>query len=135
MKLENQVCTESQGYKLEQLGVSTDCLFCYCMVSTSFEKDRKGILPTKWEIVGLSYLATTRIAPAYTAAELGIMINWDLVFVSSPYSNRQGWVFGAINDWQIENKNETIGRGDVLIYLLESRKMKVEEVNKALLNF
>lgn len=134
MVIENQVCTREQGEKLESLGVTGKPLFCYCYIHSGYEEDGKlDILPTQFELA-IPDLATTWVAPAFTVAELGVMIGGGY---DTMYCTGEGWrCFNMEGADYFENTfpTEAQARAQMLIDLLETGSEKVEQVNQRLIN-
>lgn len=131
MKIENQVCTKLQGEKLEDLGIDCKPVFCYCLVNGSSDNSYSVLLPTNYDLADIPDLATTWQAPAFTVAELGVMIDWNFVAPYMP-DNKDSNFYCHTNDDDFKNTNEAQCRADVLIYLLENNLITTKEVNDRL---
>lgn len=121
MKLENQVCTLEQGAKLSALGIEGKSLFYWAI--NSYNQVHKAVTmnPDNRDIV----------YPAFTIAELGLMIDWDHVAISPPYKGDKMWYLHTNNkDFAFEN--EAQARAGTLIYLLENNLTTTREVNHRL---
>lgn len=126
MRLEDQVCTESQGIILKELKAPLNSAYFW----------RKGIL----YYPGMEVLFTKDEVPAYTVAELGILLpsliqtDEDDYFYYSEKTINGEHVCGYCNPstdnflgrWQSEN--EATSKADCLIWLLENDKIKVEDL-------
>ena|SRR5258708_7192490 len=138
MKLENQVCTLDQGKKLEELGVNTNSLFCYCRVIGFFKDSVITVLQRDSSIDNLPDISTTFIAPAYMVSELGVMLP------TETYTTRKGSYMSEYAQWEyVDDGNELVSglfdneaeaRAQQLINLIGHGLLKIEEVNNALLN-
>lgn len=137
MKIENQVCTKEQGLRLEQLGIAHKSIFCYCRISTSPEDSYDDLLPTDWNLEGLPDSATTWTAPAFTVAELGVMLSY--YYPSYQSTGIINFYCSYLEDGKMQGytgvgDTEAQARAAMLIYLLENNQVTTEEVNKRLIN-
>lgn len=135
MKLQNQCCTRQQGERLEELGVKGTPMFCHCYVSVDSENSTVAILPTGFEL-NIPDLGTTWIAPAFTVAELGVMLptGYDTMRISTKVEATmwQGYDLEG-NEFTEEPFNtEAECRAAMLINLIETEAVTVEEVNARL---
>ncbi len=143
MKLEDQVCSESQGRRLEEFGISAMPIFCHCWVSVGPEDSVKEILPTDKRLLTIPDTATTWLAPAFTVAELGVMLpegsefggDWYMRYcwkgVSFGYNRKNAGLQHIEQDWYKPNEWAK-ALADLVIYLLEKNLTTSEEVNKRL---
>lgn len=140
MKLENQLTSIEPSIKLRELGVVQKSLFIYV------KSEAHGIKPyyieTEFDLS--EHIQIERVCSAYTVAELGVML---------PYQLKSGSFLKCEkydDTWRIEynhscfpgdvdvgdalpdEKTEADARANMLIYLLENKLIDVAEVNKAL---
>ena len=158
MRIENQVCTWEQAQKLKELGILQDVAnhewiwirntnggLWQSQSSISNPPTlklnttrcgEKYLVKLKYE--NLENKVEIKFASAFTTAELGSMINWDLVSISPPYSLV---TLPASSDWSlhtnekdISNPVECHARAAMLIHLLESNLITPEQANERLKN-
>lgn len=148
MRLEDQVCTESQGIRLEELGVHARPPFAHCWVTVGPEDAVKDILLVDDKNTRIPELATTWIAPAYTVAELLAMLpaNSSINNGGNKFFCRFWWGELADNilrdsfqknsthkNWhQTTDENPAAACASMLIFLLENKLISPEQVNKSL---
>jgi hypothetical protein len=145
MTLKDQCCTESQGKRLEELGITAKPLFCYCWVSTGPEDSVKDILLVDDKNTRIPELATTWIAPAYTVSELSVMLPVNMSISKGNHKYHCRWWRGNMSDMVLRDQegSPTIHRTEsaetlaiacasMLIYLLENKLATAEEVNNRL---
>lgn len=147
MKIENQVCTFEQGFKLEQLGITAEPQNYWV-----FDGGMKWkVTPTGYfykEEEGIEY------CPAFSVAELGVMLPHKIKATYPRKDNENVFEIALYNDShgftiQYENKGlheayaaycrtngslEAYTRAAMLIHLLESGHINSEQVNQNLLN-
>ncbi len=149
MKIENQVCSLEQAKKLKEVLGEVYGLFVY-MENKALESDSKIMLSTQTEsfkqMGGIAGSAFIKYYPAFTVAELGVMLEMDddKHFLEYHYNNHVGVYecvlskrderhstgFAEIN--QEEGDTEAECRAEMLIYLLENKLTTPEEVNQIL---
>lgn len=135
MKLQDQVCTLEQAKRLKELGVIAESLFLwqYTHIDT-----RDGYDHT-CNIVSFGYKpqsVNTELYPAFTVAELGVMMN------SEYYTVRDGSEMSSFANWSWYSdandagfgpfNTEAQARSALLIHLLGTGKVTAEEVNQRL---
>jgi len=128
MKIENQVCTPEQGKKLTALGVTAEPLYWHVI-------DIDPLTPMdiiqKWQH---SNFDQCEKYPAYTVAELGVMMPEYYETHKGPISDT--WYCGILEagdgDYFSIEKTEAAARASMLIYLLENHLTTPEEVNQRL---
>ncbi len=146
MKIENQCCSREQGEQLLKLGITEKSFLAFCWVSTSHEDSVIAILPTNIMNIGIPDEATTFIAPAFTVAELGVMLEMDgdKHLFDYFYNNHAGCFEVVLNERderavagiklvnREEGDTEAEARAAMLIWLLENNIATAEEVNARL---
>lgn len=131
MKLCDQVCTIEQGKRLLELGVTAPAVFWWGPVKSGSH----GSTPQ----LGWS---SDSVAPAYTVAELGIMLpphEWSMYTEKQEYKWVTGFIIGngtAYCHSEINGvpygawKTEAEARAQVLIHQIESRTTNFDEIVK-----
>ena len=126
MKLENQVSSKEQSKKLKELGVIQKSLFYW---HPNFDRPvfgekvttKSGSQYKKTQVCNDKNVATS----AFTVAELGlIMKEYSLPFYWKIWD---GWCYKQGGDPKGFD-NEVTARAEMLIYLLESKRLKAEEI-------
>lgn len=139
MKLENQVCTQQHAKRLSELGIDgSPSLYNWLQ-----DWDNDG----NWCVTSIS---ADGAFPAFTVAELGEMLPERI-----QYANRECFISSEKNDrgeikWEVGiftvakknnatkpikylmGKTEAEARASLLIFLLETKFITVEEVNQRL---
>jgi hypothetical protein len=132
MKLEDQVCSFAQGMRLDDLGLQTNSLFGWHQEASDLKEtlvlyigDRRDASKYGWHY----------IFPAYTVAELGILLQ--------PYTVARnvdkGKIYWRLLDdyylpkWESKaplfyKDTEAEGRAEALIWLIENGYVKVERL-------
>jgi hypothetical protein len=132
MKLENQCCTRQQAERLKELGVDGQSLFCFCQVNPgghNHEDSYSDILPTIFDLA-IPDLATTFEFPAWTVAELGVMLGRK---TNSIYIDAAGtWGIQEMGQFFEAKESEASARAEYLIYLLEQEMLTPTAVNARL---
>lgn len=161
MKVEEQVCNLQQAKKLKDLGVETTSLFYYgeylskeerkVLIETDWQHDIEweyGISNNKMKVNATNqndgcesswcggnhpYGMYNRLGSAFTVAELGVML--PIYEESHKASNEKGyWYCGSlegVDDWVVADTQAEV-MAKRLIGLIESQRVRVEEINKAL---
>lgn len=133
MNIKKQVCTLKQAEKFIDLQIDVKSLFVYCIVSASIDGSKMEILPTTFDLK-IPDLATTFVAPAFTSAELGVMLllENDLIFSETKYNEHQGEWETLIHErdseyesgfkliYTGEGETEAESKADALIWMLEN---------------
>lgn len=122
MKLENQVCTIEQAKKLYKYGIIGST---YKWVKFEWEEDGEYKLMDIWTIDSENY-------PAFTVAELGLLIDWNHCIIATPYKHHKSWQI-CFNKDDFESEYEAVARCEALLFMLKKKLVSVEEVNKKLL--
>lgn len=87
MTNEQQVCTLQQALHLKELGVKQDGFFAYFN-----DKGVKNMVPFVGAMTDVFEFPDLEIVcSAFTAAELGQKINWDLCSITTPYKDDKKW--------------------------------------------
>ncbi len=132
MKLENQVCTLTQGQTLKKLGIAMDSAF-YRHPSTS-ELLRPGNVVTKsgTQYKKISVKQDKYTTCAFTDAELGAMLpnGYDTMYCSG--EGWRGYDHDGNDFLDTPFAYEAELRADMLIYLLDNKVITPEECNKRL---
>ena len=167
MKLENQVCSLDQGKILKELGVQGEALFSWFGNEKILNLDRNddGMELNTWVFVSSTVPVNnmqeehrydisqeTPICPAFTVAELGVMLPSTMPYEehiimrmdSGPWIENNGYSCGYIEvmaDYDMgayiyskSGKTEAQARAAMLIYLLEEGLITATEVNQRLNN-
>lgn len=123
MKIENQVCSLEQAKKLKELGVSPESTFYWHF----------GVISKTWIIINSKASnITINDYPAYTVAELGVMLPIESYTQRLAEYGQWEWINeGNKSGWAGYN-TESEARGEMLIIHLQKRKITVDEVNKRL---
>ena len=125
MKIEEQVCSLEQAKKLEGLGVKIDTYFVWATFGTvSYVRPReiRNILPIYKE-----YLAPN-------VAELGVLLNLNTGFYMLTLGDKSTAEFKAkCTDYdymhqEINGESEAQARTEALIWLIENKYTKVEDL-------
>lgn len=121
MKLSDQVCTREQALLLKQLGVRQDTAYCWI---SNYN------MPVLFGQQGPHFQAA-----AYTTAELGEM----LPNCYETMKTSEGWHGFDMDDDSIPTDEDSYDteaecRAEIIIYLLQNGKIKLEDVNNALGN-
>lgn len=131
MEQKDQVCTESQGLKLEELGISSRPLFCHFWLNMG-QESIKEILLVDDKNSRIPELATTWIAPAYTVAELGELLP-TLGIKRHKSNNGRGsdyyWLEFRSQDWSDINEAQLLAK--FFIYLLENKLINPEPTQQS----
>lgn len=164
MKIENQVCSLEQAKRLEELGITSKSLFYWIpwkaidfdgvFIGQECDKGFVHILNGEVETLGAG-----ECFPAFTAAELGVMLPEEIdhphnehssYYISYGFSDTpEGGIKGRAICWYEDNdlaphletlkitsgETEAQCRAKMLIELLESKLITPEEVNKRLTEF
>lgn len=136
MQLKDQVCTESQGKKLEELGIKEKPVFCHAYVCCDplGEETSRDILPTGFDLADQFKNHATWVSPAFTVAELGVMLP---EYVESHKGSMvDTWYCGPIDTengeyYSVEN-TEAQARAAYLIYCLENNLVTPDSCNARL---
>ena len=136
MKIQDQVCTLEQAKKLKELGVEQKVLWQWkvnnvqsVVISTPMAFWIDTYVPS----VGNVFYA------AFTVAELGVML--PISFISFKVTAGKEFSCAKLKDNYPEidfsftskfGTNEAEARAEMLIYLLENKLIKAEEVNQRL---
>lgn len=156
MKIENQVCTWEQAQKFKELGlvqnvanhewiwirnIPTGLWQLHSSISNpptlKLNTTRCGeIYLQNLKYNNIENKVEVKFASAFTTAELGCMINWDLVSISPPYSlvtlpASSEWTLHT-NEIDISNSVEAHARAAMLIHLLENNLITAEQANERL---
>lgn len=130
MKIENQVCSLEQAKKLKELRVKQDSAFVWGLLNLSL-----------WYIPSHRRGKETEVntASAFTVAELGLMLpcafdtmrSTEFVWKEGwkPYDNEDNLPFG----YETYFNTEAEARASILIYVIENKLIKVDEVNQRLI--
>lgn len=142
MKLQDQVCTLEQAKRLKELGIEYDAYFYHDVHDGMGGEQKKGESSIRDHLQrsSMSY-------PAFTAAELGVMLPEYLSIDSyrmhvHSYKQEQNnspalWTItmGKSSDKEVpdfDSHKEAQARAAMLIYLLENKLTTAEECNKRL---
>lgn len=133
MNIQDQVNTEIQGCRLEELGITAKPIFCHCRVSTNVNDSYVDILPMQCNLKDIPDEATTWIAPAFTVGELGLMLGeenlpcfskeWDVWLLPSQ-SKFKGCGLGDMR--------ESVIRAELLIKAIENKLLTPSQCNERL---
>lgn len=134
MKLENQVCTLEQAKKLKELGIDQETEFYFRMGKIWHFREVTD-WPNQEQLYDLiqSGAEGERIFAAYTVAELGEML--PIGFYSVACADHSDWLCDNQNYATANigaSKNEAECRAAMLIHLIESKLITVEEINNRL---
>lgn len=143
MILKEQVCTIEQGLKLEKLGILPISVFQHYNLRFAGE----------WKIRLSDTVGLDEVRPAYTVAELGVMLPSELpaedelikmllLQFQKPWEENEQWLAGYLQintDLDSEawvhtvcGNTEAECRANMLIYLLENKLITLEACNMAL---
>jgi hypothetical protein len=136
MRIEQQTCTPEQSKTLSLLGINADSYFLF---------GSDGRIVERWTVDGTE----DQFTPAFTSAELGTMLphlpvdtkwaqvatHWsfsepDKALCQIDYSSRHE-VIPAV---RFKAATEAQARAEMLIFLLEQKKVTAEEINKRLIH-
>lgn len=132
MKLQNQVCSLEQGKRLAQLGISTNSHLSWLGDETLrlMDNGKDGVSYSNWVFVSQTEPVNNQeadwrddvciskpLAPAFTVAELGVMLDDTTPFVIESV-----------------DRTEAQSRAAFLIQLLEQGHLTPDECNSRLLN-
>lgn len=145
MNLQNQVCTLAQGKRLEALGVKNSLFSWFGDEAPrlkDFGADGAEFGPWLWVATTESInnqeadhranvCCTEPIAPAFTVAELGVMLGPFAHYLQR--SDRNDYWYISLDKYQ-QFKTEAEGRAATLIYRLEKGAITAAEVNHLLQN-
>jgi hypothetical protein len=145
MKLKEQVCTEDQGKRIKELGINKEPLFVW----NYLEGFKTKLMPFQKEKDWFGKIFETAgydddvFYPAYTASELmemlpyGIYENDRLLYLSICKVEGNKYTVEYMNDRDNEyiyipfdpivNKNLTIAIADLMIWLIENKRIKHEK--------
>lgn len=132
MKLQDQVCSLEQAKKLQELGVVQDSQF-YFDDGELFWAPSVSAQP--------AYYKEYNIYAAFTTAELGVMLppyptcNWETYYQQGERSDCMMCYSQLMDKAFAVFKTEAFCRAQILIYMLEKRKILVEHVNQRLTSF
>ncbi len=130
MKLEQQVCSLELAKQLKELGVKPESLFYWVShkdissagIGTDIRMRKTFLLELTDEVIS-----------AFTVAELGEMLPWDLTLSRNIYKE---WIMtfeadGMTEDkvYSVKGKSEADVRAKMLIYLIENKLIEVEIIN------
>ena len=141
MNIEQQVCTSVQGERIEELlGGDVKSYFQWIRVD-----GRLHVMPTdvpEGFKFTLPDLATTYYGPAFTVAELGVTLPYEVrtykwsdgfgLSVESPLCHKIDLNLDVSQNLFKVYDTEAEARAAMLIYLLENNLCTAEEVNKRL---
>lgn len=147
MKIENQVCTLEQAKRLKELGVLQYSYFSWCGEEGQrlMDNGRDGMAVQEWVFVANTEPVNNMqadhrenvpgakpFAAAYSVAELGEMLPPEYCSIRCETHGSIGW-----ESWQrggllplIAFATEAECRATLLIRLIESKLITVEQVNK-----
>lgn len=119
MTTQEQVCTLEQAKRLKELGAKQESYFCWQdFPETRYRKHDLDL----WPVHDAKHIMDLGESwSAFTVAELGEMINWDVVALSPPYKEDKKW-YCHFDDFDFEDVNEASVRAQALIYLLENNQ-------------
>lgn len=137
MKLQDQVCTQEQGQRLQELGITGSAIFWF---SAPKSAAHAPVIQYGW--------SSGCVAPAFNSAELGFMLpermkigRLDEYYIKyhrddEPFGeDRPLWFSEPIINNLYGNPDhvtEAIMKADLLIYLLQYNHITAEEANKRL---
>ena len=141
MKIEDQVCNSDLSIKIKNLGFKSESYFCYVNWGEARQwqlVERRNIDVNYDFVVENGYI----VLPAYTSAELGLMLPTTIVH---PLLNHQVGVMTVIhpkNVWfigygkeglavfpeNVPDENEANARAKMLIYLAENKLMRMDNI-------
>lgn len=142
MNLKDQVCTLEQGKELKELGVKAKSYFSWIGYNKSSAEKERLLNPTEFQEARLWQHDFIRVYPAYSVAELGVMLPAK-IFCGSYQLHKRGniWVSGYVHKGEYpyeesyfnktfgyaENKNPAQAAADSLMNLLECDQIKPED--------
>ena len=135
MELQKQCCSLDLAKKLKKLGILQRSIFNWY-----YEPKFVGIHGRSGDRHHLVYCPPSwgnwvLIASAYTVAELGVMLNGTIIgssFWIRNFHDCHIQLLRGNNKQQFDGNTEAEARAAMLIYLLESKIITVEEVNQRL---
>jgi hypothetical protein len=150
MQLEDQVCTVAQSQKFYTLGI----INAWLSWSVDQENNCWSLSKLKveaGELINKANNINRIFYPAFTVAELGLMLPYN--FLNAAAAKRKfkgswlhvwkcpeetvdeaflGWGYRVIKDEATFTKTEAEARAAVLLHLLETNQITIEEINKRL---
>lgn len=140
MKIQDQVCTLDQGKRLAELGITASPKWMYfnChphsgLCLSEMPNRHMAILTGHFPLDPSEYSLT----PAFTVAELGIMMPWSYSTVrhSEFLPDEESWSVekNGESDSDTSYLTEAQARAALLIHLLETNQLTADEANKRLM--
>ena len=141
MNIEKQVCTIEQSKRLSEFGITAKALFYwreYLDESVS-EWQTALLLNDKTDDNCIKYALADSSYPAFTVAELGVMIpEWHFTYSRlegyASYKNEDGEFSvadGTVNGQNYDTEAEC--RAALVIYLIENNTLSIQTCNSRLL--
>jgi len=124
MKLQDQVCTLAQAKRLKELRVIGGLFTFYGDEYRPYELEWTG------EPEAMAGYEWEETYPAFTVAELGVMLGNHLSGITVVHSNAHEAIGNAILNGGGAEGTEAQARAALLIHLLETGEISVSEVNK-----
>ena len=153
MKLQNQVCTLQQAKRLKELGVCQDSLFSWCGDEEQrlMDNGKDGLAVGNWVFVDSTIpwnnqeLDQRQLVPsskpfaaAFTVAELGIMLPDAYESISAKELSGTVWYGidenGRFYPCEKQYQTEAECRADMIIHLIESGQLTINELSESLTN-
>ncbi len=139
--IQDQVANLEQSKRLKELGVNVESEFAFVERLDKMELTHVGEF-NRWAFQYSEPMAHERVnLPAYTVAELGVAIGSGYYTFQSDL-HKGNWAVSTIDDvlvWSFGKEGKPIifpteaqARAQLLIHLIESGELKIEEVNKRL---
>ncbi|OGL46998.1 MAG: hypothetical protein A2161_13765 [Candidatus Schekmanbacteria bacterium RBG_13_48_7] len=128
MKIENQVCSFKQAFRLTELGVKLDSYFRY----VKYDDNTISILPRGlWSDLRKGDVIDT--FRAYTVAELNWLREQKALFIPEEIRKKTAVEYNACAGWwSFHNgdvyETEVEASADSLIWLIENKYLKVEDL-------
>lgn len=141
MRLEDQCCSLDQSKRLSELGIKAKSLFYWReYLDENVNKWQAALLlDDKTDDESIKYSLADSSYPAFTVAELGVMLPTDYYSYAGDsckdwYCLRHGDESNYSKYEFAESPNEAQARASMLIYLLENNLTTSKEVNDKLKN-
>jgi len=144
MKIEDQVCDRLQGKRLLNLGITADAHIYHYQEQTPKNPNMhyygypQEQMPWRIYLTGkpsrISTNSTFAEDPAFTAAELGVMLPEDCTATRVGYNNWQAYgpEINLTSHVIYDQPTEAIAKAQLLIWLLENNHVTAEECNQQL---